>query len=49
MYNFNIIYEYNGKQFKRINRKKVDNLLKKEKNITIYIHCLAMQTMKAHG
>lgn len=35
-YQFNKIYTYNGKQFKRINRKKVDNLLQKEKNIMIY-------------
>lgn len=36
MYNFNEILEYNGKKLKRVNARKVDNLLKQKCNITIY-------------
>ena len=36
MYNFNEILEYNDKKLKRINARKVDNLLKQKDNITIY-------------
>ena len=36
MYNFNEMLEYNGKKLKRINARKVDNLLKQKDNITIY-------------
>lgn len=36
MYNFNEILEYNNKQLKRINARKVDNLLKQKNDITIY-------------
>lgn len=36
MYNFNEILDYNGKKLKRINARKVDNLLKQKDNVTIY-------------
>ena len=30
MYNFNEVIEYNGKKLKRVNARKVDNLLKQK-------------------
>lgn len=36
MYNFGVIYEYNGIKLKRISKNKVDKLLKTKKTITIY-------------
>lgn len=36
MYNFNEVIEYNNKTLKRVNARKVDNLLKQKDDITIY-------------
>ena len=36
MYSFNEVIEYNNKTLKRVNARKVDNLLKQKDNITIY-------------
>lgn len=36
MYKFNEIYEMDGKKLKRINARKVNNLLTNEKEIIIY-------------
>lgn len=39
MYKFNEIIEYNNKRLKRINARKVNNLLKQKNDIIIY--CLS--------
>ena len=36
MYSFDEIIEYNGKKLKRVNARKVNNLLKQKDNVTIY-------------
>lgn len=36
MYNFNEVIEYNNKKLKRVNARKVNNLLKQKDDITIY-------------
>lgn len=37
MYNFNEVIEYNNKTLKRVNARKVDNLLKQKDDIIIYL------------